>query len=168
MPSLAVPVIFLIPVIPETASSIGNKIDSSISSGVAPEYGTATIIKSRSNSGNTSCLILETPITPATKIMIISKFAATLCSAIQRIMTPPYLIQKFIFFGYSLVFPISHTLVHLFHLLVSFALSFLLKTASFFLPHFFCFFFPGNADFKPICSTFDGRNDNLFSLLYAT
>ena len=130
MLSLAVPVIFLIPVIPETASSIGNNIDSSISSGVAPEYGTATIIKSRSNSGNTSCLILETPITPATKIMIISKFAATLCSAIQRIMTPPYLIQNFVFFGYSLVVPISHPLVHLFHLLVSFAFSFLLKAPS--------------------------------------
>ena len=136
MLSLAVPVIFLIPVIPETASSIGNNIDSSISSGVAPEYGTATIIKSRSNSGNTSCLILETPITPATKIMTISKFAATLCSAVQRIMTPPCVIQNFVFFGYSLVVAIFHPLVHLFHLLVSFAFSFLLKAASFFRPPF--------------------------------
>ena len=45
------------------------------------------VIKSNSISGKTSCLIFLMPITPIKIIIIINKFEATLCSAIQLIIT---------------------------------------------------------------------------------
>ena len=84
-PSEAVELIWLTPSIDSTRSSTFWMIPSSTSSGDAPGYSTRTCTAPRSKSGNTSTTTADMLNTPAARMKIISRLAATGCAAIHAI-----------------------------------------------------------------------------------
>ena len=80
-PSPATALTSLTPLRPLSCSSILRMMDSSISSGVAPGYGTETSMKSKASTGNASCTRLPIDTSPAATMKNISRLAATPCLA---------------------------------------------------------------------------------------
>ena len=86
IPSEAVDWICLMPSMPWIASSMRTFTASSTSSGAAPRYGTSTLIRSSSISGNDSSRTFDVASTPLTRMNAIIRLAATLLRANQSIM----------------------------------------------------------------------------------
>ena len=85
-PSYAVDRICLMPSMPSIASSIRTVTADSTSSGAAPRYGTSTLIRSSSISGNTSSLALVAARSPLATMNTIIRLAATPLRANHSIM----------------------------------------------------------------------------------
>ena len=86
IPSFAVERICLMPSMPSIASSMRTVTADSTSSGAAPRYGTSTLIRSSSISGNTSSLALVAASSPLATMNTIIRLAATPLRANHSIM----------------------------------------------------------------------------------